>query len=66
LYSGESGEVRVARKRAKYKTGNNGSGASLGFERTLRVADEMRSYVNPSEHKYVVLGLDLEGSRDEA
>lgn len=56
----------MARKKAEYKTGNDGSGAGLGFEQKLRVADEMRSYMDPAEHKYVVLGLDLEGLRYEA
>lgn len=64
LYLGKSREVRVARKKAKYKTGNYGSGASLGRE--LGAADEMGLYSNPVEHEYVVFGLDLKGSGYEA
>jgi hypothetical protein len=59
-------EDRVARKKDEYKTGNYVSGASLGFEQKLWAADEMRSYTDLAEHKYVVLGLDLEGLRYEA
>ena len=48
----------MARKKAEYKTGNNGSGASLGFEQKLwAAADKMRSYMDPAEYKHVVLGL---------
>ena len=48
----------MARKKAEYKTGNNVSGASLGFEQKLwAAADKMRSYMDPAEYKHVVLGL---------
>lgn len=50
----------MARKKAEYKTGTNGSGASLGFEQKLwAAADKMRSYMDPAEYKHVVLGLIL-------
>jgi type I restriction enzyme M protein len=36
----------------------NGTGANLGFEEKLwAAADKMRSYMDPSEYKHVVLGL---------
>jgi type I restriction enzyme M protein len=48
----------LARKKAEYKVGNNGNGASLGFEQKLwAAADKMRSYMDPAEYKHVVLGL---------
>jgi hypothetical protein len=56
----------VARKKAEDKNGNNGSGADLGFKQKLRAADEMRSYTDPAEHRYVVFGLELKGSGYEA
>jgi hypothetical protein len=66
MYPDKSGEVRVARKKAEYKTGNYSSGASLGREQKLRAADEMRLYTNPVEHEYLVLGLDPNGLGYEA
>src|SRR5215208_6882433 len=48
----------MARKKAEYKTGDNASGARLGFEEKLwAAADKMRSYMDPAEYKHVVLGL---------
>ena len=34
-------------REAEYKTGNNGSGANLGFEQKLWTADKMRSVYGP-------------------
>ena len=46
----------MARKKAEYKAGDNGGGASLGFEQKLwAAADKMRSYMDPAEYKHVVL-----------
>jgi hypothetical protein len=56
----------MARKNAECKTGNNGSGASLGFEQKLRAVDEVRSYTDPAVHKHVVFGLKLKGLGYEA
>jgi hypothetical protein len=59
------GENPVTRKKAECKTGNDGSGASLGFEQKLLTADKTQSYTYPAEYMHMIFGLDLKGSDNE-
>ena len=52
----------MARQRGKAVKANDrstssASGANLGFEATLWVADKLRGHMDAAEYKHVVLGL---------
>jgi len=54
----EWARTNMGKRKAAKKANGNGNGANLGFEATLWLAaDKMRSNMDASEYKHVVLGL---------